>query len=57
MVRLIARMVGIAVQRLALKDLTDLYQKTGNQEKLRAVRDSIQELKQQLDQIKKLASG
>ena len=54
---LIARLVGIAIQKLALAELSSLYHKLGETEKLRGTRAKVNQIEEQMKQIKKKAAG
>jgi hypothetical protein len=49
---LIVRLVGIAVQKLALNEQVGLYTETNNQEKLEAAKKQLQELNAESERIK-----
>jgi outer membrane lipoprotein-sorting protein len=53
----IVRLVGIAVQRMALTELSGLYEERGQPEKVKAVREKLSQLEEELSKIKKAASG
>lgn len=53
----VVRVVGIAVEILSLKDLTELYADQGDQEAVQHANDRHLNLKAQLEEIKKNASG
>ncbi len=54
---LIVRLVGIAVQKLALKEMVGLYTKTNNQVKVEAAENQLQALKTESERIKKNLQG
>lgn len=54
---IVARLVGIAIQDLALAELVPLYQQTNQPEKLQARQEQQSDLRKQLEQIRKVASG
>jgi len=54
---LIVRLVGIAVQKLALTELSGLYEERGQSEKLKAVREKLSGVEDEQSKIKKAASG
>ncbi|MHC4397588.1 MAG: hypothetical protein ACYS1A_18245 [Planctomycetota bacterium] len=54
---IIVRLVGIAVQKLALKEMVGLYTKTNNQVKVEAAENQLQALKAESERIKRQASG
>jgi outer membrane lipoprotein-sorting protein len=53
----IVRDVGIAVQKLALKDLTELYAKTNNADRQKSVQEGIEALDKLAAEFRKKASG
>jgi outer membrane lipoprotein-sorting protein len=53
----ITRMVGLAIERLVLKELVPLYEKTGETDKLRQADDRQQYINEQNEAIKRQASG
>ncbi|MHC4178106.1 MAG: hypothetical protein ACYSWU_11405 [Planctomycetota bacterium] len=53
---LIVRLVGIAIQKLALEELSDLHEATNQPEKLSAVRRQLKQVEELQDQIRKKAS-
>ena len=56
-VMLIVRLVGIAIQKLALTELLSLYEELGETEKLQKTQGQINQIEEQMKQIKKSASG
>ncbi len=54
---LIVRLVGIAIQKLALTELSSLYEELGETEKLQNTRAQISQIEEQTKQIKKNVSG
>ena len=54
---LIVRLVGIAVQKLALKEQVGLYTETNNQEKVEAAEKQLQELNAESERIKNNLKG
>lgn len=54
---LIVRIVGIAIQKLALTELSSLYQELGETEKLQNTQAQINQIEERMKQIKKSASG
>jgi len=54
---IIARLVGIAVQKITLNELVTLYTQTNNQEKLQAAQKQLQTVATMAAEIKSKASG
>ena len=54
---LIVRLVGIAVEKLALNELISLYATINNREKLKAAKDRLQAVEAQAQEIKSKVSG
>ena len=54
---LIVRLVGIAVQKLALKEQVGLYTETNNQEKVKAAEKQLQALNAESERIKNNLKG
>lgn len=54
---LIVRLVGMAIQKLALTELSSLYEELGETEKLQNTQTQINQIEKQLKQIKKSVSG
>jgi outer membrane lipoprotein-sorting protein len=54
---LIVRLVGIAVQKLALNEQVSLYTETNNQEKLEAAKDLLQALNAESERIRSQVTG
>jgi len=54
---LIMRLVGIAIERNALKEMIDLYTTTNNQQKLKEAEDQLRAAEAVVEKIKKQATG
>ncbi len=54
---LIVRLVGIAVQKLALNEQVSLYTETKNQEKVEAAKKQLQALNDESERIKKTSKA
>jgi outer membrane lipoprotein-sorting protein len=54
---LITRLVGIAIEQLALKEVIPIYEKTGQSQRLTQARQQFESLENQKQQIKNKASG
>lgn len=55
--RLIVRLVGIAIQKSPLTELSGLYEERGQPEKLKAVREKLSQLEEEQSKIKKNVQG
>ncbi len=56
-VMLIVRLVGIAIQKLALTELSSLYEELGETQKRQKTQGQINQIEEQMKQIKKSVSG
>ena len=54
---LIVRLVGIAIQRLILPEMIDLYIKTGEQQKVQAAQKQLQQAEAEIERIKRNVKG
>jgi outer membrane lipoprotein-sorting protein len=54
---LTVRMVGIAIQRLAAGELATMYEAQGQTDKLQRIQRRIRDLEEQMEEIKRTASG